>query len=117
MELYCIRNKEGKFFKPTGYGGSGNHWNDTLEKAKFYPKIGPAKAQVTFWANKYPEFGVPQLLKFSLNASQAEVIEMEGYVEKNIKKKEEAKQKYKKAELQRKHNELAEKIKSLEENT
>ena len=115
MELYCIQNQEGKFFKPTGYSGSGQHWNDELSKAKFYTKIGPCKTQVTFWAKRFPDFGVPKILKFSLDVSQAEIMEMDNYVEGQVKKKKDADLKRQKSNLERQHKELGEKIKKLSE--
>ena len=78
MKLYVLRNKEGKFFRSKGYGGYGPSWRNTLEEAKFYAKIGPAKAQVTYWFKNHPKFGCPELLVFELDPANATVLNMEG---------------------------------------
>ena len=83
MKLYVVRNGEGKFFRPVGMSGSGKpHWQDSLEKAKFYSKIGPARAVVSNWykfdpANQYPACDI---LEFSLNETTAVVIKNDDYV-------------------------------------
>ena len=76
MKLYVVRNKEGKFFRPIGYGGSGENWQEKLERAKFYPKIGTAKAQASFWFKSYPTYGCPDVLEFDLNVEKAVVLDI-----------------------------------------
>jgi hypothetical protein len=85
MKLYVIRNQEGKFFRTIGYQGYGVSW-DTLEKAKFYTKIGQAKARCTYFFKNYPSFGCPEILEFDLNVANATVIDMRATMEKSIKK-------------------------------
>lgn len=87
MKLYVVRNKEGKFFRSIGFGGSGVNWVDGLDKAKFYPKIGQAKSRCTFFAGHYPQFGVPEVLEFDLNTITPVVVSMEQHVTKSIKSK------------------------------
>ncbi len=70
LELYVVRNKQGKYFRSKGYAGYGPSWVDELQKAKIYPRIGPARSQVTFWANNYPEFGTPEIVVLTVTASQ-----------------------------------------------
>lgn len=84
MKLYVVRSKDGKFLRSKGYGGSGNNWVDALEKAKFFPKLGTAKAQVTFWFRTYPQFGCPEILEFSLDVAQATVLNVEAAAAKGI---------------------------------
>ncbi len=91
MKLYAVRNKEGKYFRAIGYGGYGRSWVETLEKAKFYSKIGQAKARVTYFFKSGPEFGCPEILEFDLNVENAQVINMEEITKKNISKIEEKK--------------------------
>lgn len=85
MKLYVVRNFEGKFFRPVGMGGSGGTtWQTHLEKAKFYSKIGPARAVVSNWnsfdtAKKY---AVCDILEFDLDATKAIVIKNDDYVKK-----------------------------------
>ena len=77
MKLYVVRNKEGKFFKNKGFGGYGYNWKDNLDQAKFYPKIGQAKARVTYFAKHFPSYGVCDILEFTLDVNQAVVMNME----------------------------------------
>lgn len=60
--MYAVRNRDKKYFRAKGYGGTGDTWVDSLSKARIYPKVGPARAQVTFFANNYPKFGIPDLV-------------------------------------------------------
>lgn len=87
MKLYVVRNKEGKFFRSIGYGGTGANWVEGLDKAKFYTKIGQAKSRCTFFAGHYPQFGVPEVLEFDLNTITPVVISMDQHVTKSIKDK------------------------------
>ena len=86
LNLYVVRNKEGKFFRPVGFGGMGEHWQAGLSRAKFYSKIGPAKSQVTFSSKHYPEFGVPDILEITLDPSKAKVIDMASITIKSLEK-------------------------------
>jgi hypothetical protein len=88
MKLYVVRNKEGKFFRPIGYGGSGQNWQEKLEKAKFYPKVGVAKARAAFWYKEYPSYGCPDVLEFELDVANAKILDVKDETEKKIKKKE-----------------------------
>ena len=95
MKLYVVRNKEGKFFRPIGYGGSGENWQEKLERAKFYPKIGTAKAQASFWFKSYPTYGCPDVLEFDLNVEKAVVLDIKDETKIKIKKADEKKLKRK----------------------
>jgi len=61
--LYAVMNKEGKYFRNKGYGGYGKSWVDGLKKARIYSHPGPAKAQITYWAKTFPEYGIPVLVE------------------------------------------------------
>lgn len=87
MKLYFVRNKEGKFFRSIGYGGTGANWVEGLDKAKFYTKVGQAKSRCTYFAGHYPQFGVPEVLEFDLNTITPVVVSMEQHVTKAIKDK------------------------------
>lgn len=86
MKLYVVRNKEGKFFKNKGYGGYGSNWKDNLDQAKFYLKIGQAKARVTYFAKTFPTYGVCDILEFTLDVNQAVVMDMADRTEKVLAK-------------------------------
>ncbi len=90
LNLYVVRNKEGKFFRRKGYGGSGNSWVDDVALARFYVKIAGARAIVGFYANNYPTFGIPDIVK--LTATESEVLDESERVKKSIEKKKKAKE-------------------------
>lgn len=73
LELFVVRNKEGKFFRRKGYGGSGESWVASIGAARIYPKLGGARAIVSFYALNYPQYGVPELVKMTV--SEVEVID------------------------------------------
>lgn len=77
MKLYAIRNKEGKYFRPIGRNGRGQNWQETLEKAKLYSKIGTAKAQISWWYKNYPSYGCPDLIVFELGLGRVEDVKTE----------------------------------------
>ena len=87
LELYAVRNKEGKWFRAKGYGGYGETWVDDINQAKFYAKIGQARSRVTFFANEYPTFGIPDLVK--LTVTKMEVMNEGTRVKKAIQTKKE----------------------------
>lgn len=110
LELYAVRNKKGQYFRSKGYGGYGPSWVNELQKAKIYPKIGPARSQVTFWANNYPGFGTPEIIV--LTVSVTKVLNEEERVKKAvIKSKKElinrelyyAREKFQEAEARVRH--------------
>jgi len=63
LTMYAVRNKDGQYFRSKGYCGSGETWVDDIKKARIYPKPGPARAQVTFFAGAYPKYGVPDIVE------------------------------------------------------
>lgn len=92
LEFYIVRSKDGKYLRAKGYSGSGNCWVDELKKAKVYTKKGPASAQITFWANQYPQFGIPDLIP--LTATLGEPIDQTERVKVSQRKKAIEKVKY-----------------------
>jgi len=103
LDVYVVRNKEGKFFRRKGYGGGGNTWVDDIATARIYVKIGPARACVSFFANKYPEYGYPDIIR--LTTTQVEVMNEQERVEKQqqakIKRKQEQELRLSKWRLQK----------------
>lgn len=61
--FYAVRNEDGKYFRSKGYCGYGDTWVDSLNKAKVYSRIGPARSQVTYFANAYPGFSIPDIVE------------------------------------------------------
>jgi hypothetical protein len=92
LELYAVMNKDGQWFRAKGYGGCGASWVDDIKKARIYPKIGPAKARVTYFASHYPDYGIPKIVK--LIVTDTEIIDTEKEYKENQKKKEIATAKY-----------------------
>jgi hypothetical protein len=78
MKIYVIKNAEGKFFKPSGMGGSSVRWKDTIEEAKIYTKIGPCKSQVTGHAQWFIDKKLPipylSILEFNIDPLNPSVI-------------------------------------------
>lgn len=86
LEFYVVRSKDGNYLRAKGYSGSGDSWVSDLKRAKVYTKRQGATAQITWWANNYPEFGVPDLIP--LISTLGEPIPQEERVAKVQKKKE-----------------------------
>jgi len=100
LTFYVVRSKDGKYLRSKGYSGSGECWVTELSKAKVWTKIGGANGQVTFWAAKYPEYGVPDVI--SLVATVGEPLNQEARVKKALRNKalNEAKQELRRAQYQ-----------------
>lgn len=79
LELYLVRNQEGKWFCI-----KGGDWTNDLKKARVYQNIGSARAKVTWYANHYPRYGIPEIIK--LNICGFEVIDEKDRVNKVIEK-------------------------------
>jgi nucleosome binding factor SPN SPT16 subunit len=114
MKLYAVRNSQGQFFHAIGYGGYGPSWVDTLDAAKFYTKLGTAKGRVTYFYNEAQKskkladmYPACEILEFTIEPSQAVVINLAEEVAAKAKKKAE---KELKDQLARK----AEKLRELE---
>lgn len=63
FSLYAVRNHEGLWFRAKGYGGYGKSWVDDLSKARIYARVGPAKAQVSYCAQNYPDKPLPLIVE------------------------------------------------------
>jgi hypothetical protein len=66
LNFYAVRSKDGKWLRAKGYGGGGESWVEDIAKAKIYSNTRAPKSQITFWANKYPSFGVPDLVRITV---------------------------------------------------
>ena len=91
IELFVVRNQEGKWFRAKGFNGTGNSWVDDLKHAKIYGKIGQAKSRVTFFAKNYPKYGVPEIVR--LKCVEAEIIPQEDRVAKIKEREKKAREK------------------------
>lgn len=97
--FYVVRNSDGDFFRAKGYGGYGKTWVSEIIKARVYTKIGPARAAVSYFANHYPEYPMPTILKMGVGA--VEVINEAERVEKQKIKKQEAEERRKQRQAKR----------------
>ena len=88
LEFFAVRNREGKWFRAKGYGGSGLTWVDDIKKARIYQKLGGARAIVSYFANQHPTYGIPVIVKMTVTA--VEEIDETVRVEKQRLKKREA---------------------------
>ncbi len=43
IEIFLIKNQEGKFFRAVGCNSYGQSWVDDISNAKAYLKSGPAR--------------------------------------------------------------------------
>lgn len=102
LKLYAIQSQDGKWFKSRGLNNyDKTSWVDTLDQAKIYSTLSPARSQVTFWFKNYPEYGMPKLMELQITNS-VELNETER-VKKSISKIEKKELEYKiKAEKWRK---------------
>lgn len=86
ISFYVVRNSEGKYFRRKGYMGSGNTWVENIATARIWVKLSGARSVVTFFANSYPEYPVPSILK--MNIGSVEVLdEAERVAKAKAKKK------------------------------
>lgn len=110
LTLYAVRNRDGQYMRAKGYGGYGETWVDDIKKARIYPKPGPARAQVTFFANTYPQFGIPELVE--LHVTRVEAVQETARVQKSMDRKAkaaaEAKKRHAEWELEQARRKLAE---------
>ena len=62
LEFFVVRSSSGQFFRSKGQSYSRSSWVADIRDAKVYTKIGPAKAQATWWTKNFPDFGVPDVV-------------------------------------------------------
>jgi hypothetical protein len=113
MTLYAVRNRDGQYFRAKGYGGCGETWVDSLSRARIYPKPGPARAQVTFFANNYPKFGVPELVE--LRVTEVVAIQEQGRVRKSQEHKARQEAEYAKRDAEREKRQAETKLNEAQE--
>lgn len=82
-KLYAVMNSDDKFLRAKGYGGTGECWIDGVKTARIYTHQSPAKAQVTYWKNHYPEYETPKLVELII--SEINIIDQKDRAEKAIK--------------------------------
>lgn len=100
IEVFLIRNQEGKFFRAVGYSGYGPSWVDDISDAKVYLKSGPARSRCTWWARNYPDYGIPDIVRFTIRYEEGEVLNEKDRVNKSIKRIENEKNQQEQRRLQ-----------------
>ncbi|MFA5130592.1 MAG: hypothetical protein WC477_06830 [Patescibacteria group bacterium] len=86
IELFAVQNSEGKWFHRKGYGGYGETWCEEQHKARIYTKLSQARAQVTYFANHFPSYPVPHVVR--LVVGSVEVVDESERVSKVKRNKE-----------------------------
>lgn len=83
LTIYAIQNFEGKYFKSRGLNTyNRTRWVNELKNAKIYLKIGNARKVCTYYANTFPEHGIPSLVE--LNISEIKIINETDRINKAI---------------------------------
>lgn len=123
LVLYAVRSRDGKWFRNVGFGHAyrgGKGWVEELQNAKLYAKIGQARSRITFFARRYPDYGVPDLVELTMGSMR--VIDETARVEKVTKRKaqevlnaEKRRINYELEEALRKKDEYDARIKKLRE--
>lgn len=68
--FFGVRSKDGKWFRRKGFSGYGESWVSELTKARIYNKIGHARQIVSFFAERHPSYGVPDVVEFKVTESR-----------------------------------------------
>lgn len=85
IELYAVRDEEGKWYRRKGYGGYGESWVDNFKGVRIYTRIGDARKIVTYYSGE-PDC-VPEIVVFKL--TETRVVKEETRIKDKIKKEEE----------------------------
>jgi hypothetical protein len=106
IKMYAVRNSKGQWFQAKGRDSYNKKtWVDELEKAKFYTKIGQARARVTFFANNNPH-NLPPPEIVELTASVTAVLNENDRLGKVVKAKKLEEERRKNREIQEIEREL-----------
>jgi len=109
LRFYAVRNSSGQWFHRKGYGGYGDTWVGDLKKARIYVNIGGARAVSGWFANNYPDYGVPEIVVF-----KAEVEEVLDEAARRRKAEEKEVEREEKREKKRANKRLEQAKKELE---
>lgn len=63
LVLYAVRNHAGKWFRSKGQHGYGQQWRDSIQEAKFYGKVGPARGVAGYYRNTYKTMPPPEVVR------------------------------------------------------
>lgn len=65
LKMYLVRNSDGQYYRRVGYGGYGACWTDDVARASVWTKQSTARARVSYFANNYPNYPVPNLIEIA----------------------------------------------------
>lgn len=85
MKLYVVKSRDGKYYHSSG----GAHWVESIERAKIFPRIGGARAVVTYWARAWPTYGTPLLVELTVTETST-ADESQRVLDANKKKDEQS---------------------------
>jgi len=63
-DFFAVRAKDGKYFKH-GVFNDKSIWVDNIARATIYEKLENAQARVDYFYKKYPEYGIPDIVKIT----------------------------------------------------
>jgi hypothetical protein len=109
LTFFVVMNSEGKYFRRKGHGGYGDTWVEDIQRARVYAKIGGARGTVTFFANEYPQYPPPSIIKMTVTAT--EVIDETARIQAAIAKKKKQEEEY---EVKEREHKLEDAKKALE---
>lgn len=87
FKLYVVRNAEGMFFRAKGRDGRGKSWVNSLDTARIYGKIRPARATISWYANNVKDMPTPQLVEIIINENSFAVLDETKRIEKMKEKR------------------------------
>lgn len=110
LVLYAVRNSSGQFFRAKGYSGSGATWVDDINKAKIYGGTGGARGVITWFANHFPKYPTPELIKLTVTEMEVmdETARIKKAQERKLKAEKEKEARNAKYELERAQRNLDE---------
>ena len=110
LVLYAVRNSSGQFFRAKGYSGSGATWVDDINKAKIYGGTGGARSVITWFANHFPDYPTPELIKLTVTEMEVmdETARIKKAQERKLKAEKEREARIAKYELERAQRNLDE---------
>ena len=86
LTMYAVRNRHGKYMAKANRDGLA--WVSDLKNARVYANPGPARSQVTWYANHDPKGGIPDLVE--LRVTEVVAVNEVSRVQKSISRKEKA---------------------------
>jgi len=95
LTLYAVRNRHGKYMAKANRAGLS--WVADLKDARLYSKPGPARSQVTWYANHELKGGIPDLVE--LRVTEVVALNELNRVQKSMNRKATAEEKRRRDEV------------------